>query len=57
MDILKTPFCVGQARRIVLDELERHYNRPFDDQWDFVDYVRAQKLPLDLTSPPARPRP
>jgi hypothetical protein len=37
----------------VLDQLARHYHRPFADLWDFVDYVH-QQLDLDLTTPPAR---
>jgi hypothetical protein len=56
VDLLKHPCCVGEARRLVLDQLARHYQRPFADQWDFVDYVQQQKLPLDLTTPPARSR-
>jgi hypothetical protein len=32
-----------------------HYNRPFADQWEFVEYVHQQKLNLDLTTPPERP--
>ena len=39
VDLLKHPCCVGEARRLVLDQLARHYHRPFADQWDFVDYV------------------
>jgi hypothetical protein len=56
VDLLKHPYCVGEARRLVLDQLSRHYRRPFADQWDFVDYVKQQKLGLDLTTPPARSR-
>jgi hypothetical protein len=40
VDLLKHPFCVGQARPLELDQLARHYHRPFADQWDFVDYVQ-----------------
>jgi hypothetical protein len=54
VDLLKQPFCVGPARRLVLDQLGRHYQRPFADQWDFVEYVRQQGLNLDLITPPAR---
>jgi hypothetical protein len=54
VDLLKHPFCVGEARRLVLDQLARHYHRPFADQWEFVDYVQQQKLGLDLTTPPQR---
>ncbi len=57
VNLLKHPFCVGAARRAVLDQLERHYGRPFADQWDFVRFAEAQHPELDLTSPPMRPRP
>ena len=56
VDLLKNPFCVGEARRMVLEQLSRHYQRPFADQWEFVDYVQQEKLNLDLTTPPVRPR-
>ncbi len=55
VDLLKQPFCIGQARRIVLDQLQRHYGRPFADQWDFAHFAGEQKLDLDLTSPPRWP--
>jgi hypothetical protein len=55
VDLLKQPFCVGEARRLVLDQLARHYRRPFADQWDFVRYARQHHPDLDLTSPPQRP--
>jgi hypothetical protein len=32
VDLLKHPLCVGTARRLVLDQLTRHYHRPFADQ-------------------------
>jgi hypothetical protein len=57
VDLLKHPFCLGEPRRLVLDQLARGYHRPFADQWDFVDYVQQQKLGLDLTTPPARQNP
>jgi hypothetical protein len=28
----------------------------FADQWDFVRFATKEKLPLDLTTPPQRPR-
>jgi len=49
-------FCIGEPRRLVLDQLDRHNHRPFTDQCDSVDYVHQQKLPLDLATPPARSR-
>jgi hypothetical protein len=55
VDILKQPLCVGEARRLVLDQLQRHYQRPFADQWDFVRFAQERQLPLDLTTPPQRP--
>jgi serine/threonine protein kinase len=53
--LLKQPFCVGEARRLVLEQLSRHYHRSFADQWEFVEYVHKHKLALDLTTPPQRP--
>jgi hypothetical protein len=55
VDLLKHPFCVAAARRLVLDQLQRHYHRPFADQWDFVRFAQQQKLDLDLSKPPTRP--
>ncbi len=55
VDLLKHPLCVGAVRRSVLDQLSRHYGRPFADQCDFAEYARQQKLDLDLTSPLLRP--
>jgi hypothetical protein len=55
VELLKNPFCVGPARRLVLKQLSRHYHRPFADQWEFVDFVERNKLGLDLTTPPRRP--
>jgi hypothetical protein len=55
VDLLKHPLCAGEARRIILGQLSRHYGRPFADQWDFVRYATDNKLGLDLTSPPTRP--
>jgi tRNA 2-selenouridine synthase SelU len=55
VDLLKQPFCVGEARQLVLGQLARHYLRPFADQWDFVRFAQEHKLPLDLLTPPQRP--
>jgi hypothetical protein len=55
VDLLKHPFCVGEARRLVLDQLTWHYQLPFTDQWDFVRFAQEQQLGLDLLSPPQRP--
>jgi hypothetical protein len=57
VDLLKQPFCVGEARRLVLGQLARHYQRPFADQWDFVRFAQEQELGLDLLTPPQRPEP
>jgi len=56
VELLKNPFCVSEARRLVLEQLSRHYHRPFADQWDFVQFVTDNQLPLDLTTPPVRPQ-
>jgi hypothetical protein len=55
VDLLKQPLCVGEARRLVLEQLQRHYQRPFADQWDFVRFAQEQHLSLDLKTPLQRP--
>jgi hypothetical protein len=57
VDLLKHPFCAGEARQLVLGQLARHYQRPFADQWDFVRFARKHGPHLDFTSPPQRPVP
>jgi hypothetical protein len=52
VELLKRPTCVGRARRVILDQLESHYQHPFADHWAFVRYAEEQKLDLDLTTPP-----
>src|SRR5262249_38890018 len=54
VDLLKHPLCVGEARRLVLAQLARHYQRPFADQWAFVRFAQQKKLGLDFTTPPQR---
>jgi hypothetical protein len=54
VDLLKLPFCVDESRRTVLSALGLTYNREFADKWEFVRFVRENKLPLDLTTPPKR---
>jgi hypothetical protein len=54
VDLLKDPLCVGEARRVVLGQLARHYGRPFADQWDFVRFAEERQLGLDLLGPPPR---
>jgi hypothetical protein len=56
VNVLKSPVCAGPTRRAVLDQLERHYQSTFADQWDFVRFAGERGLGLDLTSPPARQR-
>ena len=56
VELLKHPFCVGPARRLVLGQLSRHYGRPFTDQWDLVRFASEQQLGLDFTTPPQLPR-
>jgi hypothetical protein len=54
VDLLKSPFCVDQARRVVLEQLERRYRRTFADHWAFVRFAEQQGLGLDCTTPPRR---
>jgi hypothetical protein len=61
VELLKHPFCVGEARRAVLDVLEFTYKRPFRDQWEFVEFVEKNNIRnehgqlIDLLTPPKRP--
>jgi tRNA A-37 threonylcarbamoyl transferase component Bud32 len=55
VELLKNPYCVGHARRAVLDQLAQRYRRPFADHWEFVRFARQRKLGLDFTTPPRRP--
>ncbi len=54
VEFLKNPLCVGQARRVILDQLANRYQRKFADQWDFVRYATQENLGLDFTTPPVR---
>jgi hypothetical protein len=54
VELLKGPFCVGVARRTILDQLGSRYERAFADQWEFVEYVIHNKSPLDLVTSPLR---
>jgi hypothetical protein len=52
------PSCIGEARRVVLDQLGNRYRRRFADPWDFVRFAKQQRLGgLDFTTPPRRPEP
>jgi hypothetical protein len=53
--LLKMPTCVGDAQRVVLDQLGNRYHRKFADVWEFVRYAQEQHLDLDFTTPPQRP--
>jgi hypothetical protein len=54
VELLKQPLCIGQARRVILDQLENRYGRQFADHWEFVRYAQEQNLGLDFSSPPKR---
>ena len=55
VELLKQPFCVGEVRRLILDQLRRHSGRPFADQWDFAAWAETHTPQRDLRSPPRRP--
>jgi tRNA A-37 threonylcarbamoyl transferase component Bud32 len=55
VDLLKMPTCVGEVRRIILEQLGNRFGRRFETHWDFVRYAQGQKLALDFTTPPQRP--
>jgi hypothetical protein len=57
VELLKHPFCIGDARRDVLDALAFTYKRPFRDQWEFVAYAQEHQPHLDLLTPPKRTQP
>jgi hypothetical protein len=51
MDFRKQPTCIGQARRLILNQLEHRYGRKFTDHWEFVRFAQEKGLGLDLTGP------
>jgi hypothetical protein len=56
VELLKMPTCLGEARRVVLDQLGHRYRRHFADAWEFVRFAKEQHLDdLDFISPPQRP--
>jgi tRNA A-37 threonylcarbamoyl transferase component Bud32 len=55
VDLLKMPTCIGEARRLILDQLGNRYRRTFSDPWEFVRFAQEQEPGLDFTSPPQRP--
>jgi len=54
VELLKNPFCVGQPRKMVLQQLANRYRRPFASVWEFLRFAREQHLDLDVTTPPQR---
>jgi tRNA A-37 threonylcarbamoyl transferase component Bud32 len=56
VDLLKMPTCVRAVRHVILDQLGNRYRRRFDTHWDFVRYAQEQRLDLDFTTPPKRPK-
>jgi hypothetical protein len=54
VNLLKQPVCLGQSRRVLLDQLTIRYRRVFADQWEFVRFAQEQGLALDFTSAPKR---
>ena len=57
VDLLKMPTCVGEVRRVILDQLGNRYRQYFDTHWDFVRYAQEHQLNLDFATPPQRPDP
>jgi hypothetical protein len=55
VELLKKPPFVGEARRVVLDQLGNRHHRTFADVWEFVRFAKEQRLGLDFTTPPQRP--
>jgi hypothetical protein len=55
VEILKSPFCIDAAQTAVLNLLEQKTGNKFGgDIWEFA--AQAEKLGLDVKSPPVRPR-
>lgn len=55
VEMLKFPTCVGEVRRVILDQLGNRYHQRFVTHWDFVRYAQDHNLNLDFTTPPQRP--
>lgn len=53
VDLLKSPLCVSEPRRLVLEQLARHSHRRSADKRALLRFADEQKL--DLTTPPRRP--
>ena len=61
IEVLKWPFCVGEAQKLVLTELEKRTPRKFGgDVWKFVEQVNSPGIPgfdaHSLELPPKRPQ-
>jgi tRNA A-37 threonylcarbamoyl transferase component Bud32 len=54
VELLKHPYCVGEARRAVLEALEGAHGRKFADQWEFAGFAAALPAPPNLLAPPRR---
>ena len=55
-EVLKWPFCVGEAEKIALAELEKKEGRKFgDDIWKFVEQAPSLGI-KDLDAPAKRPK-
>jgi hypothetical protein len=54
VEALKDPFCTGLCRQLVLELLGQRLNQEFANVWQFVAFARANRLPLDLKTPPRR---
>ena len=55
VNLLKMPTCIGNARRVVLDQLGNLYGRRFANHREFVRFALEENLSFDLTTPPRRP--
>jgi hypothetical protein len=51
---LKSPLCVYQSQRIILDELGRRAGQKFASVWDYADWAERHAPEIDLRSPPRR---
>ena len=54
-EVLKCPFCTGEAQQIVLEELNSQTHRDFGgDVWKFVEQAGSLGI-KDVDSPARRP--
>ena len=52
MNLVKHPACVGSWRDAVLAQLGQQLNHKFDNLWDLVDWLEANRPDIDILSPP-----